>query len=56
MADSAADWEPLRESLRRRRAAARAMGGPEKLARYRAGGRWDARERIARLVAPVRVV
>lgn len=52
MADSAADWEPLRESLRRRRAAARAMGGPEKLARYRAGGRWDARERIARLLDP----
>ncbi|NKR80757.1 hypothetical protein GS491_27020 [Rhodococcus hoagii] len=33
-----ADWAPLLEQLAERRAAARAMGGADKLARYRARG------------------
>lgn len=52
MAQQRDEWEPLLESLRRRREAARAMGGPEKLARYREDGRMDARERIAKLLDP----
>lgn len=44
------DWAPLLESLQARREAARAMGGQEKLERYRRSGRADARERIATLL------
>lgn len=47
MAES--DWKPLLEDLALRRDAARAMGGPERLERHRAGGRWDARQRIEAL-------
>ena len=39
-------WKSLLAGLERRRDAARAMGGEEKLARQRAGGRLDARARI----------
>jgi acetyl-CoA carboxylase carboxyltransferase component len=44
------DWEPLLEDLATRRDAARAMGGPERLERQRAGGRLDARARVDRLL------
>lgn len=44
------DWAPLLASLQSRHTAARAMGGPDKLARYRTGGRVDARTRIDRLL------
>jgi acetyl-CoA carboxylase carboxyltransferase component len=44
------DWDPLLEDLALRRDAARAMGGADKLERQRAGGRLDARARIARLL------
>lgn len=45
-------WGPLLDELARRRAAAEAMGGEEKLARRRAEGRLDARARVARLLDP----
>jgi acetyl-CoA carboxylase carboxyltransferase component len=43
--------EPLVE-LRRRRAEALAMGGPERIARHHESGRLTARERIEALVDP----
>lgn len=43
-------WAPLLADLERRRAAARAMGGPEKLAKVRAAGRLDARAKVAELL------
>ncbi|MEZ4333701.1 MAG: carboxyl transferase domain-containing protein [Myxococcota bacterium] len=46
------EWEALIAELERRRAAARAMGGADRLARQHAGGRLDARGRIAGLVDP----
>jgi acetyl-CoA carboxylase carboxyltransferase component len=46
------DWKPLLEDLEQRRAAARAMGGPERLERQRAGGRLDARARVDHLLDP----
>jgi acetyl-CoA carboxylase carboxyltransferase component len=45
-------WKPLLEDLERRRAEARAMGGEEKLARQRSGGRMDARQRLEALLDP----
>jgi methylmalonyl-CoA decarboxylase subunit alpha len=44
------DWKPLMDDLEQRRAAARAMGGPERLERQRAGGRLDARARVDELL------
>ncbi|WP_216653903.1 acyl-CoA carboxylase subunit beta [Nocardioides sp. zg-DK7169] len=46
------EWEPLLADLERRRAAAREMGGPEKLDRVRRAGRLDARARVAALLDP----
>lgn len=46
------DWDPLIKDLRARREAARAMGGAERLERQRAGGRLDARARVAQLLDP----
>ncbi|GMV46237.1 MAG: methylmalonyl-CoA carboxyltransferase [Pseudomonadota bacterium] len=43
-------WAAELAELQARRASAQAMGGPEALARFRAGGRLNARERIAALV------
>ncbi|MBM4723321.1 acetyl-CoA carboxylase carboxyltransferase subunit [Rhodococcus hoagii] len=51
-AGNGADWAPLLEQLAVRSAAARAMGGADKLARYRATGRLDARSRVAGLLDP----
>ena len=48
--DPDAAWEPVLDDLGGRRDAARAMGGPERLARQRDGGRLDARARVAGLV------
>ncbi len=45
-------WEPFLDDLASRRAAARAMGGDERLERHREGGRLDARARIAELLDP----
>jgi len=50
--DPAGGWPSLAADLDRRRAAARAMGGPERLERQRAGGRLDARARIEALLDP----
>ncbi len=47
---AADDWSPALDHLAERRAAARAMGGDEKLARHRAAGKLDARARIDELV------
>jgi acetyl-CoA carboxylase carboxyltransferase component len=46
------EWEARTEGLARLRAASRAMGGPERLARHRASGKLDARARVAALVDP----
>ena len=46
------DWAAILDHLERRRAAARAMGGAERVARQRSGGRLDARARVERLCDP----
>jgi methylmalonyl-CoA decarboxylase subunit alpha len=46
------DWETTLADLEARRAASRAMGGPERLARHRAAGKLDARARVATLLDP----
>jgi acetyl-CoA carboxylase carboxyltransferase component len=48
--DAANDWAATLEDLGRRRSAARAMGGEERLARHRASGKLDARARIDHLL------
>ena len=45
-------WMPEIEEIRRRREAALAMGGPQKVARQRAAGRLTVRERIELLADP----
>jgi acetyl-CoA carboxylase carboxyltransferase component len=45
-------WEPVLEDLERRRAASRAMGGAERLAKHRAQGKLDVRARIDHLLDP----
>jgi acetyl-CoA carboxylase carboxyltransferase component len=45
-------WGPTLADLERRRAAARAMGGEERLTRRQATGRLDARTRVDRLLDP----
>ncbi len=52
MPDPDGDWAPEVEEIRRRRDHARAMGGPEKVARQRASGRLTVRERIDRFADP----
>lgn len=49
---SAEDWKPALDDLARRRQAARAMGGPERLAKQTADGRLDARGRVEALCDP----
>src|SRR5215831_5915328 len=46
------DWMPEIEEIRRRREAALAMGGPQKVARQRAAGKLTVRERIDLLADP----
>jgi acetyl-CoA carboxylase carboxyltransferase component len=46
------DWKPLLDALVQRRAAAHAMGGPDRVERRHAAGRLDARQRIAALLDP----
>jgi acetyl/propionyl-CoA carboxylase alpha subunit/acetyl-CoA carboxylase carboxyltransferase component len=48
----AEDWTAEVDEIRRRQELARAMGGPEKVARQHADGRLTVRERIARLADP----
>jgi len=51
--DSQNGWKPLLEELEERQAAARAMGGPERVERLmHARGKLDARQRIERLFDP----
>lgn len=45
-------WGDALDDLEARRRGARAMGGPERLAKHRAGGRLDARARVAHLLDP----
>ncbi|HEY7136636.1 MAG TPA: carboxyl transferase domain-containing protein [Acidimicrobiia bacterium] len=45
-------WGPSLADLEQRRAAARAMGGEERLARHRGAGKLDARARVERLLDP----
>jgi len=45
-------WQPEIDELRRREELARAMGGPEKVAKHHAQGRLTVRERIAHLLDP----
>jgi len=48
-ATAAQDWEAERQELAARREQAAAMGGPEALAKHKARGRLNVRERIAQL-------
>src|SRR6516165_2473727 len=50
--DGSDGWEGVLAHLQRRRAAARAMGGDERLQKHRAGGKLDARTRIDHLLDP----
>ncbi len=52
MGDELGGWGPALEEIERRRAEALAMGGPARLARQRARGRLNARERLAALFDP----
>src|SRR3954471_8022466 len=45
-------WEKEVDSLRERQRLAQAMGGPERLARQRAGGKLNVRERVEQLLDP----
>jgi acetyl-CoA carboxylase carboxyltransferase component len=47
-----APWRPILDDLARRRAHGESMGGPERLARRRASGLLDVRQRIAALCDP----
>src|SRR5437763_9828689 len=44
------DWDEVLEDLGRRRAASRAMGGDERLAKHRAAGKLDVRARVDALL------
>lgn len=46
------DWRPILAELERRRTAARAMGGEERLAAHKANGKLNARERAEALFDP----
>jgi len=46
------DWQPAVDAIRHREAQARAMGGPDKLARQHDSGKLDVRQRIAALLDP----
>jgi acetyl-CoA carboxylase carboxyltransferase component len=46
------EWGSTLEDLAARRAAARSMGGEERLAKHRAAGKLDARARVERLLDP----
>jgi acetyl-CoA carboxylase carboxyltransferase component len=50
--DDPGEWSSVLEDLRRREEQARAMGGAERLARQRRGGRLDARQRVDVLLDP----
>ena len=50
--DGSEDWGGALADLERRRAASRAMGGDERLAKHRAAGKLDARARIDHLLDP----
>src|SRR5262245_48813347 len=47
---SSEGWEPVVQHLEERRAAARAMGGDERLQKHRGAGKLDARARIDHLL------
>jgi acetyl-CoA carboxylase carboxyltransferase component len=49
---NARDWDDTLHDLHDRRASGRALGGPERVARHRAAGKLDARERIATFLDP----
>lgn len=52
-AENRAAWEPLRAELHDRREAMRAMGGPDRVAKYMHGrGKLDARQRLEALFDP----
>lgn len=50
--DGRGGWKPTLDDLAERRAAARAMGGDERLARHRGAGKLDVRARIDALLDP----
>ncbi|MBV9350392.1 MAG: acetyl-CoA carboxylase carboxyltransferase subunit, partial [Mycobacterium sp.] len=45
-------WQQTLDDLDHRRRRARAMGGPERIAKHRGDGKLDARARIERLLDP----
>jgi acetyl-CoA carboxylase carboxyltransferase component len=50
--DGSEGWDGALADLEKRRAASRAMGGEERLAKHHAAGKLDARERVAHLLDP----
>jgi acetyl-CoA carboxylase carboxyltransferase component len=52
MASDLGRWQGILDELARRRSAAHAMGGTQRLERHRAGGKLDARQRIDALFDP----
>jgi acetyl-CoA carboxylase carboxyltransferase component len=50
--DGSESWDGALADLAKRRAASRAMGGPERLAKHRGAGKLDARARIDHLLDP----
>jgi acetyl-CoA carboxylase carboxyltransferase component len=52
VSDSTGGWDEVLADLEDRRRAARAMGGPERLAKHRGAGKLDVRARIAHLLDP----
>ena len=50
--DGSESWDGVLDDLEERRAASRAMGGEERLAKHRAAGKLDARARIDHLLDP----
>jgi len=48
--EASGEWAQELSELQLRRSQARAMGGPEALAKFKASGRLNARERIAQLL------
>lgn len=52
MPDAPGGWGPTLDDLRARMSQARAMGGPERLARHHGSGKLDARGRVERLLDP----
>jgi acetyl-CoA carboxylase carboxyltransferase component len=52
MSEVSNGWDEVLDDLEERRSTARAMGGPERLAKHRGAGKLDVRARVAHLLDP----